>query len=243
MPKTITKNQLTAGNVFLVRGKVGFSRITRKTTDQERALANAKRTYPIDKNYTQMTIYDATVIAKDPQNPTLEERYAAENLYVSSIEGYTGQSFNAMSKGNIPEVLILTGPNTYQPIKPEAELDSGLDVTLMLRVFRGKQFANQGVTLDRVLVNEPIRYMSRRDDNKIVSELASYGIIYQKPEKPLDMDAAEEEAATAPINDEDATPFSAPGDNAPIGGPTDTPFSSQPNGGYQFASPTAGRVY
>ncbi len=258
---SINTNQLQNGATFLVRGKVGFSRITRKTTDQERAAANQRRaataqatgkpSYPIDKNYTQLTIYDATVIAKDPSNPTIEEKYAAEHLYTSKADGYTGQCYNAINKGNtLPSVSRLVAPNVYQPIVPENELARGLDVTMVLRVFGGRAGMNNGVTLDRVLVNEQVvRYRDGFSDQVTNNLKNAYGITFMEPEKPLDNSANDEaEASAAPVDDgSDAAPvapnaFSAP-NVAPIGGPNDTPFSSAGDaGGYQF-QPGAGRVY
>lgn len=76
MPKEISNNDLGANTVYLVRGKVAYSHISRQTTDEERARANARRKYPIDKNYAFLTLYGATVVCKDPQAPTPGTRTA-----------------------------------------------------------------------------------------------------------------------------------------------------------------------
>jgi len=177
MAKTINSNALTPGATYLVRGQVGFSRITRQTTDAEREAENKRRMYPQTVNYSNISIYNATVLAKDPQNPTIEEKYAAECLYRSSSQNYPGNNFTAMNKTkNLPAVAELQGANNYQEIVPEHELAPGLDVTLVMRVFKTTGQRNNGVSLDRILVNEPIRYFQNRDVNK---DLAAYGITYQ----------------------------------------------------------------
>lgn len=164
MPKEISNNDLGANTVYLVRGKVAYSHISRQTTDEERARANARRKYPIDKNYTFITLHGATVLCKDPQAPTVEERYAAECLYQDANPKHPGFNFSAVSKSSLLPLVFVKVPgteNSYAPVKLEGELDNDLDVTVVMRVFATR--GTKGVTLDRVLVNEPLRY---RDDSK-----------------------------------------------------------------------------
>ena len=177
MAKTINNNALTPGATYLVRGQVGFSRITRQTTDAEREAENKRRMYPQTTNYSNISIYNAQVLVKDPQNPTIEEKYAAECLYRSSSQNYPGNNFTAMNKTkNLPAVAEIRGANNFAEIIPEHELAQGLDVTLVMRVFKTSGQRNNGVSLDRILVNEPIRYFQNRDVNQ---DLAAYGITYQ----------------------------------------------------------------
>lgn len=170
MPKEISNNDLGANTVYLVRGKVAYSHISRQTTDEERARANARRKYPIDKNYTFITLHSATVVCKDPQAPTVEERYAAQCLYQdtsSKRPGHPGFSFSAVNKSSLLPLVFVKVPgteNSYAPVQLERELDNDLDVTVVMRVFAAR--GTKGVTLDRVLVNEPLRY---RDDSKFTA--------------------------------------------------------------------------
>lgn len=165
MAKTISNRQLTPGETYLVRGKVAYSHITKLTTDEERAAANANRTYKIDKNYTSITLYDANVLSLNPQAPTIEEQYGLESLYnpKNADPNMPGKRFTGINKSaSLPRVgVIAPTPNAntanYQETNLQAELAIGLDVTLVMRVFKG-QSNNNGVTLDRVLVNEPLRY-------------------------------------------------------------------------------------
>ena len=160
MPKTISNGRLTPDATYLIRGQVGYSRISRQTTDQERETANKRRQHPIDKNYTSITLFNAQVLARDSNNLSIEEQYAIESLYRSSSENYPGNNFTGINKSKyLPRVAVIdpNTPNTYNEITPAGELATGLDVTVVMRVFKG-QGGNNGVSLDRVLVNEPIRY-------------------------------------------------------------------------------------
>lgn len=205
--RTIRNNQLTPDKTYLVRGKMEFCRITRHTTDKEREDLNKRRLHPIDKNYTSVTIYDAQVLAKDPSNPTIEERYAAESLYDTANQTHPTKHFSAMNKSrNLPNVGLIDAntPGLYNPIVPEGEIAQGVDVTLVMRVFKG-QGGNNGVSLDTVLVNEPIRYYG--GNNGVEKALADFGITFHAaPPQPATHDMGpEDEADTA--TDASATPM------------------------------------
>jgi len=211
MPKTINSNQLTVGATYLVRGKVGFSRITRQTTDEERERENKRRMYAQTTNYSNISIYNAQVIAKDPQNPTLEEKYAAECLYKSSSQNYPGANFSAMNKSkNLPAVAELKGPNNYVQFIPKHELAQGLDVTLVMRVYKSGQ-RNNGVNLDTILINGPVEYYGGNNDPQ--STLSEWGITYQAlpPKDQMTDDGVNVAAAEAAAasNDADGAAFAA----------------------------------
>lgn len=205
MAKTIQNQQLTPGNIFLVRGQVGFSRLSRQTTDEERAKDNTRRTHKVDKNYTNITIYNATVLAKDPQNPTLEERYAAESCYNSSrADDYPGLNYSAMNKSpKLPAIYVLRdekNPGVYDPITLEGELQKGTDVTLALRVFQGQ--GNNGISLDSVFINqESFQYYGNNANLK--NALAEYGITFSA-QAPVQNAVPAEDAQAAPQNVADA---------------------------------------
>jgi len=196
--RRISNNQLTPDATYLVRGQVGFGIITRHTTDAERDRQNARRMHKIDKNYSTMSIYNAQVICKDINNPTIEEQYAMECLYKSSSPSYPGNNFTGMNKSrNLPRVGVLSDANSnhYIEITPEAELAPGSDVTLVMRVFKGQ--GNNGVSLDMVLVNstEP-KYYANSTTRK---NLEDYGIVYEEkiPQRTV-VDESNEEMANMP---------------------------------------------
>ena len=179
--RTVTNQQLTPDATYFVRGKIGFCRITRLTTDDERERANQSRVHPITRNYTTVTLYDAQVLAGDPNNPTQEEIYAAESMYKNkNPQERPGLNFSAINKSSrLPRIGVLsptpTNPQNYKEIRPTAELAVGLDVTLVMRVFKGQ--GNNGVSLDRVLVNEPIRYYGGSD--QVDRAMSQRGITFE----------------------------------------------------------------
>jgi hypothetical protein len=180
--RTITTNQLTPGRIFLVRGKVGFSRLTSRIEGEELRKDIQRRRnkgwLPIEKPYTTITINQAEVIVKDSNNIQPEEQYAIESLYTSSSQrGQGGYSYTANNKGTraLPYIAVTRAgaQGVVDQIQPEGELANGLDVTLVMRVFKGKP--NIGVSLDGVIVNEPIRYF---DNTRAGAGLDGFGITF-----------------------------------------------------------------
>lgn len=221
MSKTISVNSLEPDSTYLVRGKITFSRVSRQTTDDERAKANSQRKHPIDKNYTTVSICNAQILAKNPNDPTLAERYAAECLYQSSSPDNPGNNFTAMNKShNLPRVAVVdpNSPNTYNEIALEGELAAGLDVTLVMRVFKGA--GNNGVSLDRVLVNEPIRYY-QGFDKTVAEKLSDFGITYNTMPKTQQTAQPQAQPQTQPAAPSAFATVGAPA--APVAG---NPFTS-----------------
>lgn len=222
--RTVTTNQLTPGTLIAVRGKLSYSRLTSRIEGEELRKDMARRQQkgwiPIDKPYTTATIEQAEVICKNPQNRTPEEVYALESLYTSTTKQQAGYQFTANNKGtlNLPYIAQrdMSKPSVVKQVLPEGELASGLDVTLILRVFKGKP--NNGVTLDGVIVNEPIRYF---DSARAGAGLDQLGISFEA----LPAGAIPTSTPSA----EPAAPVMAP--SAPAtdyAAHTDAPFSSQP---------------
>lgn len=174
--RTISTQSLTPGELFCVRGKLTYGRLAKQVDgeelekDKQRRAARGMR--PIERPYTSATITDAYVPLKDKNNPTLEERYAQESLYTSHANGSHGFNFSAVNRGNRLPWIGVRDPQ--DPFKVEQivlpnELASGLDVTLVMRVFQGKP--NKGVTLDGVVLNEPPRYFASADPTASLSAL------------------------------------------------------------------------
>lgn len=174
--RTISTQSLTPGELFCVRGKLTYGRLAKQVDgeelekDKQRRAARGMR--PIERPYTSATITDAYVPVKDKNNPTLEERYAQESLYTSHANGSHGFNFSAVNRGNRLPWIGVRDPQ--DPMKIEQlmlpnELASGLDVTLVMRVFQGKP--NKGVTLDGVIINEAPRYYASADPSASLSAL------------------------------------------------------------------------
>lgn len=180
MNRTVTINQLAVGANIVVRGKLGYSRLTSQIAGEELRKQNERNQsrgqQPVSRPYTTATIYDASVICKDPNHLSNEEIYAQESLYtsVSAAGSQRLNCFTGNNKGNnLPWIAVARsdGSGFADKVAPEGELAQGLDVTLILRVFKGR-VSNNGISLDGVIVNEPIRYYTPAND----ANLAAYGI-------------------------------------------------------------------
>lgn len=216
--KTINVNNLQPDTVYFVRGKVLFSRVARQTTDAERDDWNRTRKFKIDKNYTTLRISGATVIARDPNNPTDAEIYASERLYNTSSPDVVNPCFTAINKSpSLPDVFVINkDTGKYDPVTLDAEFANGLDVTIAMRVFGTS--GNNGVTMAQIYVNEPLRTFDSGRSSKVVTNAAAeaLGIVFSAP-APTQTPAS----ATQP-----ATPADDPTDLVSEPAPTATPFAS-----------------
>ena len=111
MKRTISTNQLTPGTIFMVKGNLSFSRLISRIDGEELARdierRKANKGIPIETPYTTATITNATVVYKDPQNPTNEERYAEESIYAGKADG---RMFTGVNKGTVlPSIAMMKG--------------------------------------------------------------------------------------------------------------------------------------
>lgn len=208
MPNPISDTQLTAGTQLLIRGNVTYSRITSHIDGEELEKDKIRRSNrgwnPIEKPYTTITITNPRVIPKDTVNGlNLDEQYLAGKIYASktnpSVMNYTINSKSPY----LPSVAVARpgDPSHADQINPQGELDRGLDVTLVIRVFASRN--HNGLSLDSVIVNEPIRYYSA--NNGYISEMANRGIIIT----PLPADQVNNKPVTAdkmPLEDAGGEP-------------------------------------
>lgn len=225
MPRTIKTNQLRPQETFMVRGRVSFCRVAKHIEGEalKRDIENRKRLgrNAIERPYTTLTIYDAQVVPKNPSQLTMEEQYANEAMFKSSSAQNTGMCFTGVNKSRrLPWVGILEGCTVKQLDGIPSELAIGMDVTLVMRVFSAPQ--NNGVSLDGVICNEPIRYFSGVD-------LTGYGLTF--------------ESAPGHVS-EDADPAPAPGPDMgqPVAPPVGDPYSAQPAAAPVAPAPGAPQV-
>ncbi len=205
----INTNQLTPGSVFMVRGRVAFSRITRYITQEELQKENARNAAagrPVtSRPYCKVSLANAMVLYADASNPTLAEQYASQKLYQSKANPDTGDNFEGRKVGGtyLPEVHIIAGDGTTHQIKPDGELARGLDVTLVMEVYQAPQ--NNGVGLRAVICNEPIRYYN---GSNVATALSAYGITFNS-DPSIDLRVPDAAAEAAPAQAPAAAP--APG--------------------------------
>lgn len=222
---TVSAYDLTEGRIVIVRGKLAYSRLTRLIDGAELERVNARKVakgmLAVSAPHTSVTITNAEMVLGDENNPTLEERFVAERRYASNAHPGTGANYSLDSKSKyLPVIAVLNESGQAVQITPEGELDAGLDVTLILRVFKTPNYSNRGLRLDRVIVNEPIRYYRSATDE----ELAKRGLVFAVPPRPVEATAtasstSAEAAPTPPVPPVPVAPapvLPAPIVNAPV---------------------------
>lgn len=228
----IMANQLTPNTYIYVRGNIEFSRLTRFLTPDEIKREEQRRAQytnfpPLpDKPFTTVTVTNARIQQMNPGAPlTLEEQYIEQKFYQTKNDN--AQHYQLENKSN-------NFPNFYQvKINPDgsidpkhvvempakAELDKGLDVLLVLRVWKSQRFANCGIGLESVIVQEPIRYYQ---GGGALSHLAQMGITVDAQLSEDERQAARTTAQAtntampAPEADHNITPMPTPV-QAPVG--------------------------
>lgn len=213
MPYQIDTNMLKPGDFVAIHGTVAFSRITKKIDGDELIQDQQRRAMrgwsPIEKPYTSITINNAQVLVKDPSQPTLFEQYVSERLYQSTSANAQGYSYTATSKGRDLPWVALQRENSsiYDQIRPEGELATGVEVTIVLRAFKAPQ--HNGVALDGVICTNGIRYFSVNSPDSAISSLFG-GTLNPLPANAVTEEPAENAEVPTPSYDEPvATPFSA----------------------------------
>ena len=168
MPKnrTVSANQLADNTTFLIRGRVLYSRIRSQVAGEELARQNQRAMQqgrqPRNRPYTTLSICQAEVVRANPNAPMMnpEEIFATESLYTSTTQPNNGLCYSANNTGNyLPRLCVQEGNMVTELSADEihGELDNGLLVTMVMRVYNSGK-PNKGITLDTIIVNEPIRF-------------------------------------------------------------------------------------
>ena len=154
--KRIDINELTPLKACVLRGKVVYSHITRKTSDYELQQINQRRKTPINKHHTMMTITDVKLVRQDSNEMSLEEKYATEQLFKSEYTNDKANFIGINTSDRLPKVAVEDENGTFVNITPKGELANGLDVSLLMIV--AKNNGEKELQLESVIVNEPIKY-------------------------------------------------------------------------------------
>lgn len=164
--RTVSANQLADNTTFLIRGRVLYSRIRSQVAGEELARQNQRAMQqgrqPRNRPYTTLSICQAEVVRANPNAPVMnpEEIFATESLYTSTTQPNNGLCYSADNTGNyLPRLCVQNGNMVTELGADEihGELDNGLLVTMVMRVYNSGK-PNKGITLDTVIVNEPIRF-------------------------------------------------------------------------------------
>lgn len=217
---SISASQIAEGKNVFIRGKLGFAVLARLIEGAELVASDQRKTKngmnPIGKPHTTATIIHAEVQFADPNNPTLEEQFVSERRYESPKRPETGPNYSIDSKGSTLPVIAIPSPKgdgTYDQDESGQELAQGLDVTLVLRTYKPKNFNNRGLALEQVIVHESPRYFNAGGIDK--AELAARGIVLNGTPHPVQAtpaSAAPVPAASVPVATEveDGLSFPAP---------------------------------
>lgn len=189
----IDAENISENRTILVQGKAIFTRISRVIEGQNLAISDRRRVErgmrPIGRPHTEITIANVNVRYGDPQNPTLEEQYIQERLYIPKNHPERGLSYSITNKSDrLPQVFKRTADGQrYEQVNPLlGELAEDVPVTLVLRTYKPNGYEKRGVALDKVLIEESeVRYYNN-------SGLEDLGIVFAGPTVP-------QQASTAPV--------------------------------------------
>jgi hypothetical protein len=190
--------QLTPNTTVHIKGKLTYSRLAKLVDGEDLARVDQQRIangmQPIGRAHTSVNLSEAEVVFADPANPTKEETFVQERRFISAKHPEHGQSYSMDNKSlNLPIVGVKNADGTVEQVILEGDLAAGLEVTLVLRVYKPKGYTNCGLSLDLVLLHEKPRYYNAGVNT---SELAARGIIFTAP--PKQVSGAEAAAAAAP---------------------------------------------
>lgn len=166
-------NEIAPNTIVQIRGTLEFSRLKSKIEGPELDAFN-QRAYARGANpemhpFTCATITNAKIVS--PADPNeLIYKFINERFY-TSLNQPNVFKFYAKNKGaKLPWVAKYNqSTGTAEGVTLEAELDKGLDVTLICKVFKSSR--NHGLALEGVLVNGDVRYFSKSSPESILNEL------------------------------------------------------------------------
>ena len=184
----IQVNQLSVGAKIYVEGITTYSRLAKHIDGEELKKDQLRKKQRgmviIDKPYTTISIEDAKIHSISKTGSlTLEEQFIQERFYMKQkIDAATNQPIGNTYVYNInnksPFLPLVSQfdaqANAATKVKLENELATGLKVMLCLSVYQSKAWSgNKGISLDGVIVMEPIRYYTSS-----AQDFSALGITY-----------------------------------------------------------------
>lgn len=201
---SISAENLREGQQILVRGKVAFSRLTALITGDElaKSIDRARKRgskYPTLKPHTTISLLDPMVLFADSNAPTPEEQYVSERFYVGKSGANAGRRAYSIDSTSpfLPTVLEQdpSAPGAYRQLVLERDLDTDMDVTLVLQMFKPKDSEKRAIGLQQVILNEAVRYYNGGGGT---DALAARGIVVNGPISAVSAAPADAPAA-APV--------------------------------------------
>lgn len=210
---TVTTNQIEPGTIGKLRGKVSFSHISQVMSDAEIKKENDRRASIPNSNmsplnpdfpYSYIEIYDVQVIAENPNAVSLFETFLQEHCFQTpnSKKHPNAWCYSGKQTKGVPKLYQASpdGKSLDEVVLEEGqELAEGLDVTLWLRVFKPKGKPMNGVALDTVVINEPLKFYERQKG----IDLAAQGYIVNSAPKAA---SSVGQQVAAPTPEQDSAP-------------------------------------
>lgn len=187
--KSQALNAIPDRTVFMVRGKLTYSRLTRKIDGEElkesiRREQQMGTKFPTTVPHTIAQICDAQIVPNnslDPDTTAKVNTYLNYALYQSRSAGSTGYTLRVVNTGNIPWVCARQPDGTLKQVALEQELANGQIVTLVLNVYASKTYTNKGLGITGIIVESPtVAYYAGGLD----AQLRAAGIIFSSPLVP-----------------------------------------------------------
>lgn len=187
-PRKISINELTPNEIIKVRGKVNWSHISYLYDGEELKIENEKRNqYSKFKTdigpHTRLSVTNAEIIEVNPiaNQPSLLAQYIRQRMWLSTQNPELGYHYDAISKRKTPpEVYVQLDPNQTQVdqifLQTKQELAIGLDVTIVLRVYKPKNYGNNAIAFDSVIINEEPRFFQSTGTGSAESVLNRLGL-------------------------------------------------------------------
>lgn len=233
MPRSITNKQINPNELVVVKGKLNYSRLAKQIAGEALAQEDARRRQhgrpTMGRPFTTITIDQAQIVPKNPSQLTPTEIYVQESFYTSeSARSQGGMSYTANNKSRFLPHIGLMDMNTgmINEIKLDGELDSGLDVIIVMRSFAGQQ-GNNGVSLDWVITNE-LRYYARGGSIDSILGLIGAAGVKTIASEPKTIESGASVPSVSPDAFDNDLPFKEPEPvqtaSAPVMG--SNPFSS-----------------
>lgn len=217
----IQTNQLSVNAKIYVEGVTTYSRLGKhiegEELEKDKKRKQQRGMVIIDKPYTTISIEDAKIRPQNPAALSLEEQYVQERFYMKSkMDAATNTPVGNTYVYNINNKSPYLPPvSQFDPATKVAqqvnlngnELATGLKVLLCLSVYQSKTWGGKGISLDGVIVMEPIRYYASS-----VQDYSALGITY--------VGLPEDEAREAAMPEHQGaaqTPAQASAPTAPVG--------------------------
>lgn len=147
----IRLQEIDAGAKVFVKGKVSYSRIGSYIEGEELDKYNENRMFKKQQPFYTMTIKE---ISNINSQSSLLGKYIAQRTYTSKKYPNNGKCYTIDGIGNLPEIMKLNENGSYSKVNNEngLEIQSDTEVTLVLRVYKSKNYSNKGLGFNGILI-------------------------------------------------------------------------------------------